>query len=190
MIRSYYIPNGPKNLQPLFPAVDFSLLSAYYVQVKDDGGNVVATGNINEFNGCCNEDKIRINFLNYAGAVDAINFKLLTIEQEAKSEGIEKPVQYPLEKPVHNVGRFNVKSNDTYTLINEDYGEEDKDWIEELFASPLAWMQWSGVQGQADSYIPIVIIDQKFEKVKQDEKYIYQVQLQFKLSHERFIIRN
>ena len=144
MVKVYYIPNGPKNLILLFPAVDFSELSAYYVQVKDSTGDVVATGNINEFDGCCNEDKIRIFFVNYPGAVDGINFKILQQDHESKSDGIETPIKYPLEKPLHNAGRFNVKSNDSFIVSTVDYLEEDKDWFDELFDSFLVWIQWVG----------------------------------------------
>jgi hypothetical protein len=191
MAKAYFIPNGPKNLETLFPLVDFNNVGRYYVEVKDANGDVIATSPMNiQCCGCCEDDRIRINFLNYLGGVDAIDFKLLSQEHESNSSDFEKPVQYPLEKPVHGLGRFNVKSNDTFLVSNNEYTEADKDWVDELLDSPIAWLQWEGTQGQEDSYIPIVILDKKTEKVKKEDRFIYEITLEFKFSHEKFIIRN
>ena len=191
MAKAYYIPNGPKNLETLFPLVDFNNVAKYYVEVKDNNGDVIATSPMNiQCCGCCDEERIRVNFLNGLGAIDAINFKLLTQEHESKSSDFEKPLQYPLEKPVHGIGRFNVKSNDTYKLCNNEYSEEDKQWLDEILDSPIAWIQWEGTQGQDDSFIPIVILDKKFEKIKENDRFIYELTIEFSLSHEKFVIRN
>lgn len=190
MASAYYIPNGPKNLAPLFPGVDFNDLDRYYVEVMDSEGDVVATSNINEIGECCEDDKIRIHFLNSLGAIDAINFVRKNQEHETKSDTRESPTQYPLNKPDHAISRFNVKSNDSFFITCCDYTEEDKEWLDELFDSPIAWMEWAGTQGQEDSYVPIVIIDKKFMKVKQEDRFIYEIDLEIKLSHEKFIIRN
>lgn len=188
--KAYHIPNGPKNLAALFPAINFSDLSHYYVEVLDEDGDVVATSPINVLGGCCDDDKIRIHFLNNVGGLDAINFELETMEHQTTSSELEKPVQYPLTKSEHNTGRMNVKSNDTYVATNIAYSEKDKQWLDELFDSPLAWMEWAGTQGQDDSYIPVVILDKKFEKVKKEDRFNYEIRIEFKLSHEKFIIRN
>jgi len=191
MAKAYYIPNGPKNLETLFPLVDFNNVAKYYVEVKDNNGDVIATSPMNiQCCGCCDEERIRVNFLNGLGAIDAINFKLLTQEHESKSSDFEKPLQYPLEKPEHGIGRFNVKSNDTYKLCNNEYSEEDKQWLDEILDSPIAWIQWEGTQGQDDSFIPIVILDKKFEKIKENDRFIYELTIEFSLSHEKFVIRN
>lgn len=191
MARAYYIPNGPKNLATLFPLVDFDNVGRYYVEVKDTNGDVIATSPMNvQCCGCCEDDRIRINFLNSLGGIDAINFKLVTQEHESKSSEYEKPIQYPLEKPEHGIGRFNVKSNDTFKVSNNEYSEEDKQWLDEILDSPIAWIQWEGTQGQDDSFIPIVILDKKFEKIKENDRFIYELIIEFKMSHEKFIIRN
>lgn len=191
MARAFYIPNGPKNLETLFPLVDFNNVGRYYVEVKNVNGDVVATSPLNiQCCGCCEEDRVRINFLNRLGAIDAIDFKLLNEEHETKSSEYETPTQYPLEKPVHAVGRFDVKSNDTTKVYNKEYVEEDREWLMEILDSPVAWMQWEGTQGQDDSFIPIVILDKKMEKIKENDRFIYELIFEFKLSHEKFIIRN
>lgn len=191
MPKAFYIPNGPKNLQTLFPAVDWENVGRYYVEVKNLDGDVIATSPMNiQCCGCCADDRVRINFLNYLGGIDAIDFKLLIQEHETKSDQYEKPAQYPLEKPEHGMGRFNVKSNDTFKVYNKEYSEVDKDWLDEIIDSPIAWIQWEGTQGQDDSYIPIVIQDKKMEKIKENDRYIYELVFEFTLSHERVIIRN
>lgn len=188
--KAYHIPNGPKNLETLFPSINFSQLSHYYIEVLDSDGDVVATSPINQLGGCCEDDKVRIHFLNRLGGIDAINFKLLNEEHEAKSDGFEKPIQYPLVKSEHGGSRLNVKSNDTFKAVNTTYSENEKNWLEELFDSPLAWMEWEGTEGQDDSYIPVIIKDVKFDKVKEEDRFNYEVTIEFILSHEKFNLRN
>lgn len=191
MAKALFIPNGPKNLETLFPTVDFNNVGRYYVEVKNVNGDIVATSPINaQCCGCCDEERVRINFLNRLGGIDAIDFKLLTQEHETKSDEYETPVQYPLEKPVHGIGRFNVKSNDTFMIYNKEYYEEDREWLDEILDSPVAWMQWEGTQGQPDSYMPVSILDKKFKKIKEENRFIYELILEFTLSHEKFNIRN
>lgn len=190
MAQAFYIPVGVKNLEALFPDIDFNSIAEYYVEVKDLEGTVVATTAIAEIGGCCEDDKVRIHFLNTLGAIDAINFKRVKKEHESKSESWQNPESYPLQKTEHAINRFNVKSNKTYTAKTIDYTEDDQDWLDELFDSPLAWIQWAGTQGQPDSFLPIKILDSKRETVKEQDRFTYEVTIEFILSHERFTIRN
>jgi len=191
MAIAYFIPNGPKNLAILFPGIDFNNVDRYYLEVLDSVGAVVATTVINHIAGCDDDDyKYRIHFLNSAGAIDAINFKLLKQEHETKSEAYEKPLNYPLDRPAHGLGRTNVRSNDTFMLCNVDYTENDKEWLDELLDSPAAWIEWKGSQGQDDSYVPVIIVDKTFDKVTEADRFNYQVTIEIKLSHEKFTIRN
>lgn len=190
MAKAYYIPAGPKNLQQIFPEVNFENMASYYVEVKDDLGVVIATTTTARIGGCCEDDKIRINFLNADGGIDAINFKRIKKEHESKSDSRQSPESYPQDKTEHAINRFNVKSNKNYTATTIELTEADQDWLDELFDTPLAWIQWTGVQGQEDSFIPVVILDSKRDTVKEADRFVYEVTIEFKLSHERFTIRN
>lgn len=184
----FYIPDGPANLHPLF-APNFGDIAEYYLEVKDTTGAIIATTNIMTVNGC-EDDYFRIHFLNRLGAIDAINFHVTDITQEVKSDTTERPTTTPLVKSQHAVRRFSVRSNDKHTGLNQEFHEEDLDFVDELFASPLHWLQWKGTQSQVDDYIPIVLSDQKNMKRKAEDRYSYDVTVEFTLSHEKFIIRN
>lgn len=188
-MKAIYLPTGPKNIAGLFPAIDLNQVSEYYLQLRDASDNVIASTTWFVLDSC-REDNVRIHFLNGVGSIDAMNFRRITVEHEPKSETYEAPTRHPLTKTDHGISRFNVKSNDTWVVKSVEYGEDEMTWIDELLDSPIAWMEWKGTQGQADSYLPIVITDQKSIKVKEADRYIYEVTLTFKLSHERFIIRN
>ena len=189
--KAYYIPNGPANLQSLFPSVDFAQVAEYYVEVLDNTNTVIATSTMNQICGCEDDDDcFRLFFLNGLGAIDGIDFKILQREHEPKSDTYQTPTTYPLDKTKHSIGRFNVKSNKTVRACTIIYYEEDMDWISELFDAPLAWIQQPSIQGQAATYIPIVILDKKNLEVKQEDRFVYQIEIEFKFSHEKFIIRN
>lgn len=190
MVSAYYIPNGPKNLKHVFPTIDFNDLSEYFIVVKDEDNSVIATTSKCLMEGCSDENVSRIHFLNMLGAIDAINFKIITKENDPSSDKFEKPTSYPLNKENHSSNRYNVKANKTFKAVTTEYIEENQDWISELFNSPLAWLQWTGTQDQPDSYIPILITDVKTEELKEDERFVYQVTIEFSLSNSIFTIRN
>jgi uncharacterized protein YegP (UPF0339 family) len=187
-MKAIYIPSGAKNLVPLFPGVNFSNVAEYFVQLKNSDDEIICTSNLYRLKIGC-DDTIRIHFLNSLGAIDAANFDEVIIQQETDSDARRIAPTVPLQKPVHATNRFNIRANDKYIVKTTDYGEDDMPWIEELFNSPIAWIEWKGIQSQADSYLPIVIADSKFEKLKSDGRYIYEVEVQFILSHPKFIIR-
>lgn len=190
MTKAFYIPIGPKNLQAVFPEIEFGNIADYYVEVKDSLGTVVATTSTVTIGGCCEDDKIRIHFLNALGAIDAINMKRIVKEHENKSDKWEKSTSYPQDKTEHGQNRLNIKSNKPHTARTIEFTEADQDWLDELFDTPLAWLQWEGTQGQPNTFIPIVITDSKRQTVKEDERWVYEVTIEFKLSHERFTLRN
>lgn len=188
---TFLLPSGPKNLQSLFPAVDFSLVDEYYLQVQDqDSLEVLATTNHFKRSCCCDDDTFRLFFVNYLGSIDAINFRLMTEETETVSTNWKKPLQYPLAKWDGGKQRFNVSSNETWTVVNTCFGEEDQEWLKELFATPNAWIQWTGTQGQDDDYIPVLIKDGKFETRKFEGRYQYVLQIEFEFSNENIPVRN
>lgn len=181
------IPAGTKNLSVLF-GFSFQQVAEYYVELWNQDGLVVASSNLYLVKRCSNT--VRMHFINYLGAVDAVNFQLLTNEHQSVSSSWERPEAYPLVKSQQAISRFNVTGNDTYTMECIDYSEKDIDWLDEIFDAPLAWMEWIGTQGQPDDLLPITIIDGKYQKFNSSQRYMYAVQIQFKFSHERKTIRN
>lgn len=187
---TFLLPSGPKNLQSLFPGVDFTQVDEYFLQIQDQNSlEVLATTN-NFKRSCCCNDTFRIFFVNYLGAVDAINFRLATEETDVKSTTWRKPLQYPLAKWDGGTQRFNVTSNESWIGINKCFQEEDQEWLKELMATPNAWIQWFGTQGQDDDYIPVVIKDGKFITLKFEGRYEYVLEVELEMANDNIIIRN
>ena len=64
------------------------------------------------------------------------------------------------------------------------------DAVSDALDSPLAWLEWKGTQGQLDSYLPIKILDKKSVKHKEEDRFYYEITIEFILSQERIIMRN
>lgn len=188
---TFQIPAGPKNLASLFPGVSFANVEEYYLEMTNQAdSSIIVTTNRYTRSCCCGDDIIRIFFVNYLGGIDAINFKRILEDTAATSTQWKKPVRYPMQKWDGGTQRFNVTSNETVTAENTCFQEEDQDYLKELIASPNAWVQWTGTQSQADDYIPVVILDGKFDSRKVDGRYQYTLQIQFEYSNENIILRN
>lgn len=190
MSIAFQIPGGPMNIESLFPDVDFDRVEEYYIELHDGDDAVILTTPEYKRGCCCDTDTVRIFFVNYLGGVDAINFAGIQEELDVASEHWKKPLKAPMEKWDGGIQRFNVTSNETWTVENRCYEEADKDWLKEILATPNAWVQWLGTQGQDDDYIPIVILDGKFVMRKNEERYNYVLQLQFMYANENLILRN
>ena len=181
------IPSGVKNLKLLFPAIDWNSVEEYYVELYAD---TILSARSNNFlvEQCKEEDsRVRIHFLNSLGLIDSITMYKDITKHEAKSETYEK--RRTSTRSSHGISRTNVRSNDTTTCLVE-ISEEDVEFYEEVSDSPLAWIEAKGKQGLPDDYIPIIISDHSFEKFHKDDRYYYEFTLEFKLSHEKLIIRN
>ena len=179
------------NLATLFPGIDFTKVEEYYLELKDqEDDSVILTTPSFKKGCCCNEDQIRIFFVNYLGGIDAVNFKIIAEETGVVSDNWKRPLKAPMEKWDGGIQRFNVTSNETITAENTCYQEEDNPWLKELLGSPNAWVQWLGTQGQDDDYIPIVIRDGSFLTRKNEERYNNVLQIQFVYANENLILRN
>ena len=185
----FHIPSGPKNLQALFPLVNFAQVSEYYVEVKNDTNAVIATTPTYKANCCCPEGGFRVFFLSYLGAYDGVNFEKPSVIHEDEADEFQNALSHPLKKTDTGFERFNVRSNDTYTARHK-CNEADMIWLQECADSPKMFMQWKGTEGQADDYLPIVKVSGSFEKLKNVQDFTYEFVLEFKLANEFMTLRN
>lgn len=186
---TFQLPAGPKNLKLLFPDVPFAQVEEYYVELKT-GSSSLATTNHYTRGCCCNDETVRLFFVNHLGGIDAVNFKLLTEDKETKSTTWKKPLKIPLQKWDGGTQRSNIISTETATLQTSCYGESDQEWLMEMTDTPNAWMQWKGTQGQPDDYMPVVVKDGKFTKKKENERYIYVFEIEVEYSNGPITLRN
>lgn len=189
-MKAIYIPAGPKNLNKLFN-IDFREVECYYIEVLDLDGNVIATTPVYQISCCCNDEKVRVLFLSYLGAFDAVNFNKPKIMHDASSTEYQKGLPIPHQYSAGGLTRNNVKANDTSSAINTCYKEANMLWIQELIDSPLAYLEWPGIPDQdiEPDYLPIGVLDKKFEKQKNDKEYNYDFSLEYKMANEVITLR-
>lgn len=189
MTQCYYIPSGPKNLHIIFPSIDWKKVANYKLTIQDSNSNQLAETPLFKIGCCCDESRLRLFFLNYDGTYDGINFTRPIIDHDVTSTTYVKGLNYPLNKTDTGLERFSINANDTYIAQTNCYSLDDKDWLQQLFDSSKAFIQWEGTEGQSDSYIPVKILDTKFAKQKLED-YSYIVTVQFILSNDYINIRN
>ncbi|MCZ2085374.1 MAG: hypothetical protein LC112_13990 [Flavobacteriales bacterium] len=184
------IPSGPKNLATIFPGVNFSNVAEYYIEALDAGGNTIVTTPKFQTSCCCNDDKIRLHFLNYLGQFDAVNFLKPRVVHDVSAKDYQKGLPNILAKKDTGTERFDLRSNDTYETRTSCYDEDAMKWLQELIDSPKVFIEWKGIQNQQDDFIPVVITSRKFDKLKNVNEFRYDFIIEFKLSNEYLIIRN
>lgn len=189
MSKVLLIPDGPANLQTYFPTIDWRDIKDYYIEVIDEEDAVMATTVINKHCTCCGNSGIRVHFLNFLGTYDAVNFRKPYIVNQDQSSTYKKGLSHPLKKEDTGIERFDVRSNDTYQARRFCY-EYEMPWLQECQNSTKAFMEWKGAEEQAPGFIPIVILDQSFPKLKNHKEYNYEYLITFKLANEYTTIRN
>lgn len=178
-----YIPCGTKNLAPIFPSIDFNTIEEYFLQIEVTEAIIVTTTKYIIDTCRDTDDVLRIHFLNSLGTIDAINLLNISQIHETKSLQYEKSLPVVYNKRGHALSRNAVSANDNflgYAIIQEN----EAPYYEELFDSPLAWLE------NGDDYIPIIIEDAKMDKIKFEDRYAYEINLPFRLSKEKIIIKN
>lgn len=180
------IPAGPKNLATLF-GLDWININSYYLQLIDDSNQVICT--------TCTylldyiAERVRVRFLSYCGTYDGVNFMKPKISHEDSSSSFKRGLSYPLVKTNTGSERFDIRSNDTYQLLLK-CTEADMPWLQELSDSPKIFLEVPGIEGQDDSYMPMIKVDGKFEALKNDRDFDYSYSIELKLSNEYLTIRN
>lgn len=186
-----WIPAGPKNLTAAYPgAGDFRFIDEYYLEILNETPVVIFRTCYYKIGCCCITDKIRVHFGNTLGTTDAINFAEYHIVNDNSSSQYKKANPIPLTKQSTGFNRFNVRANDVYECKTDCYGEADMPWCMEMLNCPIAFIEWKGIEGQSDDFLPIVVLDAKFERRKTDERYWYELVIQFKMGNDKIIIRN
>lgn len=183
----YHVPSGPKNLHNLFPDIDWSLVADYNIQVYNGANAIVATSTTSEPTAAC--EYIRVHFVNSLGAVDAVNFQTFMVTHENKSDFWQESLTPGFKKSEGGMRRLNINANDTCKASTIIYGEQDMPWLKELLDSPLAWLEWEGIQGQPDDYLPILITDSKQPTRKEDERFSNEFTIEFKMANAHNTIR-
>jgi hypothetical protein len=187
---TFDLPNGTKNLTPLFPSLDWRLIAEYYLELIDDQGATVCTTPVNKVTSEWSYPKIiRVHFLNYLGRYDSVTFQRYTKSDEVKSETWLKPLPVNATKTDTGLSRSNVRASDIYSCKTWAYTENAQKWLEELLESPLAFIEWSGIEGQTDDFLPIVIKDKTMATLKEEERYVYEVAIDFVISNEKIGLR-
>jgi hypothetical protein len=180
------IPVGPENIKSLFPSIQFADVSDYQIEILDGAGNILATSPEMILTSAC--DGVRVHFANRSGMIDAIDLAIDRVVHAAKGAGFQRPLTGASAE--HSDSKFNVRANDTFILKSARFSENDQDWLDELVDSPLVWMEVYDFRGEPSVLIPVVVLDSEREKIKQDERYVYELSISVRLSHERNQIRN
>lgn len=188
MTKIYFIPAGTKNLSRLFPSIDWSTVDSYSLHAQDASASIIATTPRYQVDQCLERD-IRIHFINSFNCIDAINFHIVTAEHDTKSDAFQAPESFPFDRTQYGIGRINISSTDSFSVYTIDYEEKDLSWMDELADSPIAWLEWTSEQGEGESYLPIVISDGKKVNRKQDERFQYEIDIDFQMSTPAKLIR-
>lgn len=185
----YFIPNGPKNLAALFGSVTWRNVKDYYVEVLDDSDAVIGTSTLNKMQDWVNADNARLYFLNDCGTYDSLNFQKPKGTTETSSSEFQRNVGTPLIKSDFSIARNAPRSNETKEVKRLSL-ETEQDWLKECFRSPEAYEDWPGIEGQNAGYMSVVILNGKFDSLKNFQDYQYEFVIQYKQSNEGFSIRN
>lgn len=183
MAEIFHIPSGPKNLTALFPAIVWRNVSEYYIQAVA-GSTVISTSPLMKIGCCCDEQGIRVHFLNYFNRYDAVNFNKPSIVHNTDSGSYMKRLSTTFNILEAALEKTNIQANDTYELSTYCYKEEDTAWLKELIDTPKAYMEYK------TSYLSIYITSGSMELQKSKEEWFYEVKIEFKFSNPYITLRN
>lgn len=213
-MKVYNIPAGSANLSAMFPNLDFSNIKEYNLEgygesqcgfiVNDEcfnangepliindeseGGSEQIFHTPTFFVKHCS-DGVRVHFINFLGKFDVMQFETINRDIATESDSYIKyqsPGDY--DKRSGGAGRLNVIATTVYE-VSEPVDEKDGNWLTEILSSPLAYIEWKGVQGQPSSYLPIIINDASYRNRKSSERFNYEFVLKFTIGKSKNTLR-
>lgn len=188
--KVYSFNVGIPRMRAMFTSINWNNVARYEVFVYNVFFQAMRQMYYVDNCGCC-EERVRIFFLNALGTYDAINFEAKREVNKTASQPWQRTGPTAFEtasKANHTGGRMQVQQNDFYTAQCKCYDERDMYWIKELLATPRAYVQWDGTQGQADGLLAIVIEDSEVQTLKVNDRYEYIVEIKYRMSNERITL--
>ena len=183
---TYDLPNGPGNLAPLFPGIDWNQVEEYYLELFDADSEIILTTPVNLVSKEWTAPSyITLHFLGYLGRYDSISYHLYARTAEVKSSEWVKPLSHPLAKTDGGTQRVAVRAKSNYLARHFFYNEAAHVWLEELLESPMCYMELHAREGQSPDYIPVVITDKSTVTKKEEGRYVYETTFEFTLANEK-----
>lgn len=210
--RMLYIPSGIPNLKGTVAgaSVDFSQYDYYYVCLQDTTysdtpnnmfANLVARSPKYRIIKNKNSNKRRLWFRNDLGVMQAVSFQDYT-EELTVSSGVKMRPQYPLTNSGFNgqeagYQRKNVRSNEVTTAIGL-FSEKEMDTISQLVKSSVAFYERPAITYEAYNPAPpsnpakaiqVRILDSTVVKRKVEDRYVYEVNIQYENSMSNLTVQ-
>jgi len=191
----YYIPYTRRSLQGLagYGLIPWNTISSY--QIRLTIGDLSQTAFISwpiYLEKKEEPERLRIRYMNKAGGYDSINFCYIDIVDKISSDIWQQSRQlmpYSGNKSGFGQQRFNVRSNEQVS-VTRDVPERDMPLIQELFESPVSYLEWDGAQGQAPELIPIRITDTDIQTQKSENRHENLLTLTFQYANPNINLRN
>ena len=187
--KVYMLNAGIKGLRRLIPNVNWFEIAEYEVIVGSFAFQ--AARQYYYVTPILEADRIRLFFLNNLGTYDGITLHNVIEVSKAESSTWQRtlPSTIGANKSYGGLNRFQPKQNDFFEGRNFQYSEADMPWLKELIGSPRAYVQLKGIDGQADSLLPVVIEDGEIVAMKATDRFEYMTTIKFRYGNERINLR-
>ncbi len=178
----FYFATGPKQMQNDFPGVNWGQVRSYIIIYAAPFFEAARQ----EFKiQCCEEYPVSLFFLNYIGQYDSISFRDSVEYYNTKSERWEKPLSLFHTKDIGGYKRHNVRANEKHKAKINFYNDTNKEWLKEMLDSPSAFVLFKGIEGQADAFVPVNLIDvSDYQLVKEEQEHFYEYEIIFEPGNE------
>ena len=144
-------------------------------------------------------DTMSLTFQNYHGCLETVHFTRNSEDFKVESSNYYRAMAraYTITSPTYPTTgrrRMNVKAEDITTVWGV-FTERQMEWIKELLASPVAFVQVEDPEAALTipagvNTMPIVIEDATIETRKDEGRYEYVVSVKFRKSFDYRLIRN
>lgn len=183
----YYIPSGIPNLKAMGSLAPFENARSYTVALYDYHQNqyaAISPEYIIIKN--ANKQKQRLWFQNIWGVMQSLTMEIGTEETEVKSETRIAPFRTPLysdawDKRNPSLLRTNISSNER-GVLTAVFTESELSYVKECFDAPIAYIEKVLPNGTIDT-IPVTILDGTYAIKKIDERYAYEVSIEYQMSN-------
>lgn len=130
---------------------------------------------------------INVHFLNRLGGWDTFGFNLVNKRRTEFNRRSFRRMQYQLDGDNmtnndqynrYNEGtiNFSTEHRDSYRLVSDYVREQDYDWLGQLVASPLVYLEVRG------AYFPVIVTDNNYQYKTEKSDQLFNMELDIEIS--------
>jgi hypothetical protein len=171
-----------------YPATNLYQTGDYKISILDNSNNSLGFINIEVSEPCGKYETYRLHWFNKLGGWDSYNFTKVSVQNESIEKSMyKKALNMPYNTSDRLMTIYNTRIVDEVTINSDWVSDEMAVWFENLFTSPLVFLERQTPTSLTPDMVAINITNSSYEKRKYSNgRQLHNITLSFNYTYDRY----